>query len=1116
MSEEAYRIYGQALKEQSDRTIARTILTHVKQARDEPLASGFRWPFELLQNALDAGPRAGRPAVKVRFRRDSTKVVFEHDGAPFTLKDLAALLSGGSNKPLPSSLETQSEGPTGRFGTGFLATHVLAERTRLRGLLEVPTGHESFDLTLERGGDEDAILENIRHADEAIRSAVGVPDAGQVATAVIEYASSKGDIWAHGMQELRRSLPYLYGTRRTLGHVEILSREGMIETWEPSETDQRTINGGYMECRAISVTGQNRPRRKLNVYRFATASEAPAGALVLVEQTAGGVRVHTPEENAPRVFREYPLRASGFVPLNFVLDGRFDPDKERSRLRMNPSDKALLEEALSAASVAVEYAIGSGWIDAHNLAFASRPATGFDRANDEETAWWADALAEFAKRLAAIPIVDCGSQVLPAVSTDEEGVYADFIIPRLSESSGTDETSIERVWSLVEAAERLCPPRKELAADWTVIAEGWRTLGLEIEPLFVAGIPRWIRSDAGTLETLAVNGDAQEWLAVFIDIVGECWTKRDTPDLSALSDVLPNQNQRLCSPSELKRDEGVSDRLKDICSGMGYDIRRRLLLGGFEGIAHSRELRYLADALKAAIPTSLAEDDVVGDALNYMTERLPENETRDNVDSRVQQATVQLFAHLWESKKEDATPIARRVPLLASNHRVERWSSNRQFMAPVQVWPESARPFANAYPPNRVLADLYAGSEADGIPNVTVALAAWGIALLDPVTETTVGLQDRRLGWLSATANPEGVIVAANAEGIIVPEERLSQIALLTPAVLNHCQEGINEARALLGLLLCHVAPRDPAWKEQRIAKGRRSREEVDVSIRGALWLADLKIRAWVPMPGEDDKPQKVGATAATLKHLLDPTWLRDNGDGIELLTEWFGFDRLELQLMSVDQGKEVRTSLAKLLETGGNDPQLYAALAAEVDAKRRRGREVNQCRNLGLAVQAAIGAALRRHRLRVKLVDRGFDYEVAISSNNDVTHDCGSKFEIGPYLVEVKATTTGEARLTPLQAATASENQSTYVLCVVDLRDAADLTSDWTADQVEPLAKLVADIGGSIEETYHQVERARALDVSIRNESALRYEVAPQIWEAGVSITDWVKAIRTALERLE
>ncbi len=61
---------------------------------------------------------------------------FEHDGAAFSSQELAALLSGGSSK------ELDSEHTTGRFGTGFLVTHVLAEETRVVGLLRVKGGYE--------------------------------------------------------------------------------------------------------------------------------------------------------------------------------------------------------------------------------------------------------------------------------------------------------------------------------------------------------------------------------------------------------------------------------------------------------------------------------------------------------------------------------------------------------------------------------------------------------------------------------------------------------------------------------------------------------------------------------------------------------------------------------------------------------------------------------------------------------------------------------------------------------------------------------------------------------------------------------------------------------------
>ena len=59
---------------------------------------------------------------------------------------------------------------------------------------------------------------------------------------------------------------------------------------------------------------------------------------------------------------------------------------------------------------------------------------------------------------------------------------------------------------------------------------------------------------------------------------------------------------------------------------------------------------------------------------------------------------------------------------------------------------------------------------------------------------------------------------------------------------------------------------------------------------------------------------------------------------------------------------------------------------------------------------------------------------EVAFPSD-DVLNDAASIFELDPYLIEVKATTTGQARLTTTQAATASQMPAQYVLCVVDLR---------------------------------------------------------------------------------
>ena len=153
------------------------------------------------------------------------------------------------------------------------------------------------------------------------------------------------------------------------------------------------------------------------------------------------------------------MRGSGFVPINFVFDGKFDPDQERIRLLMSDDDKALLESAFAAGIVAVKYAFSKGWEDAHLLARSSTPKAAFDPANAEEKKWWTKQLAGFAQQLAELSIVDCTPQLLPAITSD--GPYADFVIPRLLPESAADETTVDRLWPLVATCTELYPPRKE-------------------------------------------------------------------------------------------------------------------------------------------------------------------------------------------------------------------------------------------------------------------------------------------------------------------------------------------------------------------------------------------------------------------------------------------------------------------------------------------------------------------------------------------------------------------------------------------------------------------------------------------------------------------------------
>src|SRR5262249_18335795 len=139
-----------------------------------------------------------------------------------------------------------------------------------------------------------------------------------------------------------------------------------------------------------------------------------------------------------------------------------------------------------------------------------------------------------------------------------------------------------------------------------------------------------------------------------------------------------------------------------------------------------------------------------------------------------------------------------------------------------------------------------------------------------------------------------------DTEGIIIRGEEFGYLALLQPEIIEHIQDP-DQAKALLGLVLCHVVRNDKSWRQHRVVKGSKDRESIDVPIRGALWLGDLRARPWVPVRGEDDKPQKFAADSVTLRPLLDGRWLERNEDAIAFLGECFGFDELDLRLLGIE-----------------------------------------------------------------------------------------------------------------------------------------------------------------------------------------------------------------------
>lgn len=136
-------------QEDGSRSIADKIIKRLHDLELSVESNQGRWIWELLQNAKDSIIDNGRK-VKIKIELFEDKVCFKHNGIYFTEKDIRGLINQISSKELE---EGETRRKTGRFGTGFLTTHLLSKEVDVNGIVQIQSGKfYSFSFPLNREG----------------------------------------------------------------------------------------------------------------------------------------------------------------------------------------------------------------------------------------------------------------------------------------------------------------------------------------------------------------------------------------------------------------------------------------------------------------------------------------------------------------------------------------------------------------------------------------------------------------------------------------------------------------------------------------------------------------------------------------------------------------------------------------------------------------------------------------------------------------------------------------------------------------------------------------------------------------------------------------------------
>ena len=128
--------------------IATKLLDGIEQLSDRP-SSKRRWIWELLQNAKDVA----NEQVRVEIVLTKDYVEFRHNGKPFSTENITYLIEQVSSKERTTEVNELPK-TTGKFGTGFMTTHLLSRQVEVSSILQYTKdeslSYKYFNVPLDR------------------------------------------------------------------------------------------------------------------------------------------------------------------------------------------------------------------------------------------------------------------------------------------------------------------------------------------------------------------------------------------------------------------------------------------------------------------------------------------------------------------------------------------------------------------------------------------------------------------------------------------------------------------------------------------------------------------------------------------------------------------------------------------------------------------------------------------------------------------------------------------------------------------------------------------------------------------------------------------------------
>lgn len=1048
-------------------------LEEIENKRD---TYSHRWAYELIQNALDSSQDDRK--LDLQFILSKDKLKFSHNGRPFRKDEVAHLIYHGS---------TKQEFDLGKFGTGFLVTHLLSKRVRVSGMRDDGV---TFQFVLDRqGSSAEEIKEKTENTWESYLDSLNNDVPGEENAAVYEYLLDEvsRETARAGLNALIdfssfilvfnnkiQSLRILQGDNSLLikSHIGVKVEGGTLYGIEETSSESHPVIHELLKC----------------------VHEEVEVAIKVNSTSQGKLRIESLND-VPKLFAGLPLIGTVKFPFPGVVNSTlFEPNENRDNLYLGKENtetikvnKSIIERATEAIVTLIKQLIAVDSVGFENI-LEFKVEEG-DAGYDHE--WILTVLRGFVDAIAPLKIVRS--------SLSNPLKLEDAVFPQDDRLYDSD---LERFWEILGyiLIYRSRIPSKETFKIWNRVIKSWETSGIE-------RIQERKFALENFCELLTNSENLSKFKSVVMSDVDPIGLLKEfysffNENLKNLLDknVLLNQNNYFVTRKSVFSDKQIEEILKDISKELGNDLRNQLLRPDLP--------KYIQELVQAKT------NEEVLNSVRSLVNAFKEG------DEGYMRANLDLFA--WLVNKEDLKrledfPVASAI---GTQIRLLNTDPDKRPLAPKELWNDldsSTEIFQDEF----IISSAY----LEKIPDISkwVPLSKYKFLRMTPI-------------YMLKKENLKGddlekscVILDSLDES--KEHEFSEKIRLANFAHFNIDNKGIydsvrrskEKAKKFIEFLFEYAIAKDDSWFTPISIKCKCGDSH---QILPSTWLTKLKQNAWVPTSRNHSEPP----TSQNLARLVEdePRLFRMCSE--ELPSKFLsklGVSYVEMFMAIVTKDErsrlEIEHSIGVLFNAFRSRPEnlKFVANLAERDPelflkeiKKSFDNQQLIVRNqeTGRLVENLLKRSLENRHLKLTRTGIGSDYAIEndyLDGGNEVILKVGKEDEVIHFL-EIKSTHEKVAKITPTQARTATKEANKFVLAVIKLDNNIP-----TEEEVRNSVRFLFNLGSLVKDQVNQIDSiVKSEDLVTKSDAEIKVEwesgqirflVGNDTWEKGIGFEDYV-----------